>query len=56
MPVAVTLGGPIRSLVDAVIIQPSLQGLVHRTIGGHRRKVGDLDFEVTNLDYTRGDV
>jgi hypothetical protein len=53
MPVIVVLGGPILSLVDAVIVQPPY-GLAHRTIGGHGREVSNLDFEVKNPDLTEG--
>jgi hypothetical protein len=47
------LGGPIRSLVDVVMVQP-LYGLVHRTIGGQRREVSNLDSKVKNPDFTDG--
>jgi hypothetical protein len=53
MPVIVVLGGPILSLVDAVIVQPPY-GLAHRTIGGHGREVSNLDFEAKNPDLTEG--
>jgi hypothetical protein len=52
MPVTVSLGWPIPSLVSAVIVPPASGA--HRNIGGHRREVSNLDFEVKNLDFTAG--
>jgi hypothetical protein len=52
MPVTVSLGWPIPSLVSPVIVPPGSRA--HRNIGRHRREVSNLDFEVKNLDFTAG--
>jgi hypothetical protein len=52
MPVTVSLGWPIRSLVGVIV--PPLVDRAYRNIGGHPREVSNLDFDVRNLDFTAG--
>jgi hypothetical protein len=53
MPLTVSLGWPIRSLVGAVIGPPLPDGPIATSADTHR-EVRNLDFEVKNLDFTAG--
>jgi hypothetical protein len=53
MPLTVSLGWPIRSLVGAGIVPPLPDGSI-ATSADTPREVRNLDFEVKNLDFTAG--